>query len=200
LQIDLEDLRQHYASLTDEELLAFDRDALVEAARQCFDQELARRGLTREKATDPLEDWGSGNGAAFDPDAEPDWLESAACACSYVSHPGNDAAADADNARDVLQSAGLPCRIVVEEEPKGDSTKQVVYRVMVPGALNLEATSVLDQELFNPELEADWRAHFAVLSDEDLSAINLNSVCAGLEDRINRLKRAYREEIERRKG
>src|SRR5262249_44061121 len=149
LQIDLEDLREHYASLTDEELLAFDRDALVEAARQCFDRELARRGLEDGKLTDRLEEWGSGNGAAFDPDADPDWLESAACACSYMSYPGNNAASDADHARDVLQSAGIPCRIVISEEASGGgSAAQVEYRVMVPGALNLEATSLLDREIF----------------------------------------------------
>ncbi len=200
LQLDLEDLREHYASLTDEELLAFDRDALVDAARQCFDEELARRGLTDGKPADHLEDWGSANGAAFDPDAEPEWLETAACACSYMSLPGNDAASDADTALAALQSAGIPCRIVISEEPPdANSAAQVEYRVMVPGSLNLEATSLLDREIFNPVLEADWRAHFGVLSDEDLNAINLNSVCAGLEDKISRLKRAYRDEIERRK-
>jgi len=33
------------------------------------------------------------------------------------------------------------------------------WRVLVPGKLNLRATSVLDQEIFNPEIEAQWRAH-----------------------------------------
>jgi hypothetical protein len=69
---------------------------------------------------------------------------------------------------------------------------------MVPGALNLKATSILDKEVFNPQLESDWRIHFASLTDGELGALNPDVICAGLVDRIARLKRVYNDEISRR--
>jgi hypothetical protein len=69
---------------------------------------------------------------------------------------------------------------------------------MVPGALNLHATSVLDREIFNPDVEAEWAAHFQALSDEELHALSPEVICAGLEDRLMRLRRAYAAEIARR--
>ena len=71
---------------------------------------------------------------------------------------------------------------------------------MVPGALSLQATGVLDVEIFNPQLEASWRTHFEALSDEELHALNSEIICAGLLDRMKRLKRVYDEEIARRRS
>ena len=45
MQIDLESLRRHYSSLSDEELLALNRDDLIEMAQKCWDEEVERRGL-----------------------------------------------------------------------------------------------------------------------------------------------------------
>jgi hypothetical protein len=45
VQIDPEEFRRRYAELSDEGLLSIDRDELVEVALQCYDDELARRGL-----------------------------------------------------------------------------------------------------------------------------------------------------------
>jgi hypothetical protein len=73
------------------------------------------------------------------------------------------------------------------------------YRALVPASLNLKAISVLDKEIFNADLEADWRAHFAALSDEELRALNPEIICAGLLDRVERLTRAYTDEIARRR-
>jgi hypothetical protein len=47
LQIDLDDFRRRYEELSDEALLELDRDDLVDLARDCYDAELARRGLRR---------------------------------------------------------------------------------------------------------------------------------------------------------
>ena len=71
--------------------------------------------------------------------------------------------------------------------------------MLVPAALNLKAISVLDKEVFNPDMEADWRAHFGALSDEELLALKPEIICAGLLDRVARLTRAYSEEMTRRK-
>ncbi len=71
-------------------------------------------------------------------------------------------------------------------------------RVMVPGGRTLEATSVLDKAIFNPEAEADWRTHLEELSEEDFAAIDPDVICAGFLDRAARLKQAYEDEHARR--
>ena len=45
MQLDPDYLRQHYASLSDEALLAIDRADLVEMAQMIFDDEVGRRKL-----------------------------------------------------------------------------------------------------------------------------------------------------------
>jgi len=199
LQINLNDLRDHYQSLTDEELLEIERDDLTEAARNCYDGELARRGLAADQASAPEAD-SEQEPENSDAGADEDWLADAAVACSYTSVPGSNAASDADHARDVLQAAGIPCQIsVLEPGPNNaDGPQFPEFRVMVPGALNLKATSVLDKEIFNVGLEAEWRSHFEALTDEQLRALTPDVICAGLADRIARLKRAYNDERARR--
>ncbi len=200
MQIDLESLRRHYRSLSDDELLAVERDELTGAAQKCFDEEVERRGLAEERESEAAPDEGAYEGAISTAGVDPDWLRNAACACSFVSQPGGSAATDAGNAREVLQDAGIPCQVsTVEVAPStGHRPAQHEYRVMVPGALNLKAASILEKEVFNPQLEADWRTHFASLSDLELGALNPDVICAGLVDRILRLKRAYNDEISRR--
>jgi hypothetical protein len=44
-----------------------------------------------------------------------------------------------------------------------------------------------------------WRAHFELLSDEELRVLKFDAICAGLRDRLARLKRAYDDEVARRK-
>ncbi len=69
---------------------------------------------------------------------------------------------------------------------------------MVPAPLTLKATSLLDKEIFNPQIEADWRIHLESLTDTELAALNPNVICAGLFDRIARLKKSYNDEVSRR--
>jgi len=197
MQLDLDDLRRHYRSLSDDELLAMDREELVEAAQRCYDEELAERGLTSQDEEPAGQEYGE---ADFETGEEADWLEDAACACSFVSQPGGSAATDAGNARAALQDAGLLCQVSVVEvsAATGDYPAQHEYRVMVPGALNLIATSILDKEVFNPQIEADWRTHFEEMTDAELRALHPDVICAGLVDRIARLKRVYGDELARR--
>jgi hypothetical protein len=208
VSIDLAHLRRHYASLSDEALLEIDSSELVEAARACYDEELASRGLAAGR---PLSRAGrtpadrASRAPAPDPetdgDGTPAWLDDAACACSFVPVPGDDAARDAAAASEALEAAGLPCHLDVHESPAEDPERpaQQEYRVMVPGALNLQATSILDRDVFNPRLEEEWRAHFAELSDEELSGLDPEEFCAGLVDRVERLRRAYGDEIAKRR-
>jgi hypothetical protein len=48
MNVDEDDFRKRYAELSDEGLLSIDREELVDAARRCYDEELARRGLQSE--------------------------------------------------------------------------------------------------------------------------------------------------------
>lgn len=200
MQITLESLRQLYQSLSDEELLAVERHELTDAALKCFDAEVEKRGLAaaQESETAPGEEVLEGTTCTTRVD--PDWMRDAACACSYMSRPGDSVATDAEIAREALQLAGIPCQVSVMEVEgwAGDQPVKHEYRVMVPGALSLEAVSVLDKEVFNPQLEADWSTHFASMTDRELGALNLDAICAGLVDRIARLRRAYNQEISRR--
>ena len=212
LQINPDDLRHYYASLSDEALVELDRTALTEMAQRCYDDELAQRKLSPQDAegsvgshaADTLVDETDGEvDGEFDLDTgpKPDWLDDAACACSFAYLPGDISADDAENARAVLSAAGIPCYVALQkiDKPRYEPALRYEYSVMVPGALNLEATSVLDREIFNPKVEADWKVHLETLSDEDFRVLNSESICAGLLDRMNRLKRAYDQEIKRRK-
>src|SRR5260370_42149686 len=203
MQIDPEDLRHYYASLPDEALLALDRAELTEAAQRCYDEEFAQRDLTPQEAPQDQADGQVETGGALDLDAgaEPDWLDDSACACAFATSPESASASDdAENAREVLQASGIPCYISLHkvDPPRVDPQPRYEYLVMVPGSLNLQASSVLDREIFNPKVEDDWRAHFEALSDEELRALNPEIICAGLLDRMKRLKRVFEEEIARR--
>lgn len=184
---DAAQLRQHYASLSDDALLEVDRSELTEMGRQCYDEELASRKLASEPDRD-------------EEDA-PEWLEEAACACSFASLPGNDSAPDLEQARIILESSGIPCYVKVEEADASiDGPRpRYNYELLVPGVLILPATSILDKQLFNPRQEDEWRNHLGELSDEDFQALNLEDLTAGLVDRLERLERVYHEELARRK-
>lgn len=205
MQVTSEELRRRYASLSDEEIQEIDPEGLTELARKCYEREVEARGLAGEAAPPGARE-DAGEDAGEEPEesyeAEPDWLERAACACSYTAFPGTNHAPDAARARDALLAAGVPCHLSVSSpEPESDDPQAYdEYRVLVPESLHLKATSVLDKEIFNAELEADWRAHFATLSERELREVKPEVVCAGLLDRVDRLTRAYRDEIARRKS
>jgi hypothetical protein len=212
VRIDLEDFRQHYASLSDEALFALDRSELVEEAQKCYDEELARRQLS---VSDGLEYSPDSDVAAtlpsqppnrkrassnVDSGAKPDWLDDAACACAFSSLPG-DTAPEVDLARAALESAGIPCYISLRQvdPPRVAPQPEYQYEVMVPGDFCLEARGILDKEIFNARIEADLRNHLQGLSDEELSALNPQILTVGLLDQIERLTRVYNEELDRRK-
>jgi hypothetical protein len=214
MQLDPEYLRQHYDSLSDEALLAVDRNELVEMAQKILDEEVARRDLAPRRVTrrthapqsipmqpDPTDVGAELDGGPAGAGNTPSWLEDAAEAYSFADLPGTPRAADAENARDVLEAAGIPCcldlaEISPEKSVAPEPTRR--WRIMVPGKLNLRATSVLEREIFNLEFEADWKSHLETLSDEDLRAMNPQVAFCGLFDRVERGNRVYDEEIARR--
>ena len=208
MRIDAKELRRHYESLSDEEILDLDRAELVEVAQTVYDEEIKRRGLDREREEESTNEPGEIDDAPVESDSciddgpPPDWLEDAACAYSTVMSPGVDYASDAAEVRAALRAAGIPNYIAVRppdpEPPRAEPPS--FYCVMVPGALNMHATSVIEREIFNPQSEADWRTHLEGLLDEELSVLKPEVFCAALLDKAARLKRAYQDEIARRKS
>ena len=197
LQVTPDELRQYYASLSDEMLEEIDAADLTDAARRCYESECAKRCLSPDAGPLPAEE-----DAAESFEVEPDWMEHAACPCSFTAVPGSNHAPDAERAREVLLAAGIPCHLsATSPDPRNEDPQRFdEYRVLVPASLNLKAISVLDKEIFNADLEADWRTHFAELSDEELRAVSPEVICAGLLDRVERLTRAYTDEIARRRS
>lgn len=178
MKIDTEQLKKQYASMTEDALLEIDPEDLTPEAQACLDSELNSRGLIQDGSV-----------------PSPEGTDDSFCVCSYNAQPGGSAASDARAACDALDAAGIQCHIVREEI--GDPPRTQL-RVMVPAGRTLEGTSVLDREIFNPEVEADWRAHLEGLSTEDFRAIDPDLICAGLLDRAHRLKQAYDDEVARR--
>jgi hypothetical protein len=214
MRIDPEDLRRHYASLPDGALMSLDRAELTDLAKAIYDNELAQRKLrlaTEEEGLDePIrDDTGLGleddddetDGMDVDSGPSPDWLEDAACACSFAMRSANAHSPSAVNARLALRRAGVPCHAMMSEEerPTADPSPIYAVRLLVPGGLALYAMSILDRDVFNEDQEAEWRANFEVLSDDELLALSPEALCAGLLDKVARLKRAYGDEIARRK-
>ncbi len=191
MALDLDQLRRHYAELTDESLLEINPHELLEAARQCLEHELQQRGLrsgNRAQASTEDEEF------VFTQDeGEPQWLEDGMTAMSMTEGRGGASVLDA---RDVLRRASVSCFIVVRdpEQAGGPST----YDLLVPPGQHLLALSVLDRDFFNPQAEEDWKAHFSVLSDDELMELDADLLVAGMRDRIERLVRAYEDELLKR--
>jgi hypothetical protein len=189
MPVDVKYLREHYASLSDEALSAIDRTELVNEAQQCYDQEFARRKQSRS-AVEASE--------SSDVD-QADWLDEAAEVYARSAHSGSAPASDVLDAEQALEAAGIPCQLeLTEEEISTAPAATHRWRVLVPGNLNVHATSVLEREIFNAEFEAGWKMHLETLSDEDLRAMTPQETLCGLFDRVERATKAYEEEIARR--
>ncbi len=207
MSIDLKYLREHYASLSDEALQAINRADLVAEAQRCYDDEVRQRKDTRliadlhdlahqkanvEFEARPAEDL-----------HQPGWREDAAEVFSRVDRLGTPPGAEID-AREALEAAGIPCYVERSEIPKEESSPAFlppthVWRVLVPGDLNLRAASVLDRDIFNQQYEDDWKTLLETFSDEEVREMKPEVVFCGLFDRVERVIRAYDEELARRK-
>jgi len=81
----IEEFKRKFHGLPDDELLAVNRDELIESARQCYDEELASRSLPKPEA----------------PPAEP--VDQLVCVAAFVLKQ------DLNIARGILESAEIPC-------------------------------------------------------------------------------------------
>jgi hypothetical protein len=206
MAVDLTYLREHYASLSDQALREIKRADLVEGAQRCYDDELARREHARRPAipdpADVTEEDAEVDAEPPGDENEPDWLEDASEVLSRADRPGSLPADAMVEARDALEAAGIPCHIELSEIPESNDASPPpthLWRLLVPGNLNQRATSVLERDIFNPEFESEWKTLLETLSDEDLRGMKPEIAFCGLFDRVERVTRAYEEEIARRR-
>ena len=218
MAVDPKYLREHYGSLSDEGLLEMERGDLVEVAQQIYDEEMKRRGLAssggaaghkaryqapvvaEESAEDEEIDEAQFDEPRSDGE-EPEWLDEGAEVYSLAVLPGQAPAPDAENARDLLVAAGIPCYLELSEIPEEKSSYARAkhrLRLLVPGKLNLQATSILERDVFNPDFEAEWKNHLEMLSDEEVHAMHPQDTFCGLFDKVERVTRVYDEELARR--
>jgi hypothetical protein len=217
MSIDAAQLQRHYASISNDELMALDRDSLTEIAQQCYDEEIKRRGLviptddsTDEETADILNNDTKAilddepTEIIVDEDSPTEFEElgddNEFTACSFSDYGGGSATVDAEEAYQALKSAGVPCRVkIVRVEPEPDNPKPYTdHQVLVPSSQTLHATSILDKAFFNPRMEEDWKNHLEGLTNEELLQFSADDLCAGLLDRAARLKKIYSEEVRRR--
>jgi hypothetical protein len=138
-----EQLRRHYASLSDEELEAVEPNALTEVARTCYDTEMKRRGLSAaESSLDEAEGGNDEGQFEADGDAQPDADDESSLVSTFVDVPGSSSVADAEDAYRALSAAGIPCQVKVK-----DGELYPERQIIVPSSLNLRAISVLDKAI-----------------------------------------------------
>lgn len=195
MKLDIESLRDHYASLSDEALAELDTSGLVEEARQLYDQECERRPGVLQAFEDPE------SMLEYNRAGRAEWLEDALCVHTIVQYPGQARADEAARCCDALRAADILCHLDAsrEEMEAHPGHYMVQFRILVPGEQSLHAMSVLDRDVYNAVQEEEWRAHFSALSGEALGALDPDIFCAGLLDRAARLRRAYEEEVARRR-
>jgi hypothetical protein len=131
MEVGAEDFRRLYASLSDAGLRALKRDELVDVARECYDAEVALRGLESEA------------GDAVEHDEEEGELIEAA---TFTSGE------EANLARALLKSASIPCFLENERFATGG------LRLLVPAAFLEQAREVLQAEISDEELAAQAEA------------------------------------------
>jgi len=198
VHIDVEQLRRHYASLSDDALAQIHRGDLVADAQTILDAEVEQR--KRASAADS-ESETSDTYEGPDVDGKPAWFPDAAQIFTEVENPNGGSAQHAAEIRSALESAGIPCFIETcdVEVPASDAVRLHEWRVFVPGNLNQRAMSTMERDIDNPSIEETWRVHLENLSDSELLEMNPKSSYCGLYDRIERIERVYDTELARRR-
>jgi len=140
MQISLDDFRRHFELLSDEALLAINREELVDTAKQCYDEEVARRGLNHSDA-----ETGEGEIPAPEQVSNDERLVEIA---QFIIPD------EANLARGLLESAGIPYSMNNEYSPLGG----IDLRLLVPASYEEQALEVLQSEISDEELAAQAEA------------------------------------------
>jgi hypothetical protein len=138
LEIDIEELKREYAEMSDEGLLEFNRDDLTDAARPCYDAEIARRGLHPEPVETPE--------ARPEPNPEEDLVTVETYLSLY----------EADLGRTLLQSADIPA--FLDNELSSGMTGAGGLRLMVPAKFAKQAEEILEAPISDDDLAAQAEA------------------------------------------
>jgi len=151
MKVDADDFRRVYDSLNDEALLAVKRDELVEVAQQCYDVEVARRGLAAHDNAAAVPAPGSAEAAS------PELVE-------VATFTDVD---DARLARDLLQSAEIPSYLATDAKLPGNMSAPVGFRLSVAPSLLEQAREILDTQISDEELAAQAEAAGEIEPVED---------------------------------
>ena len=145
MKVDAEDFRRVYESMNDDALLAVKRDELVEMAQQCYDAEVARRGL------------GAGEEIVA-PEAE--GAEAAGGSEGMVELATFTDVDDARLARALLKAAEIPCYLENSDPTASWIGKPGMggFRLSVPPEWVEQAKEVLETEISEEELAAQAEA------------------------------------------
>jgi len=144
VEVSLEDFRRHFEILSDEALLATNREELVEIARDCYDEEVSRRGLDSDEAE-----------ATEELSEQPADAVDEMVLIATFGYPE-----EANMARGLLESASIPSQIRNELAAVGGFEA----KLMVPASFEEHALEVLSTEISEEELAA--QAEAAGLSEE----------------------------------
>ena len=148
MQIDPEEVRQRFAQLSDEGLLAIDRKDLIELAQQYYDLEMSHRGLRLTSARSEGQSEGAlAHGEELVPVG------------TFVSFE------EASLSRAMLESAGIAAKL--ENEVSSHWAGLGGLRLMVPASLLNEAQEILESTVSDEELLAQAEA---AERDEDLES------------------------------
>jgi Putative prokaryotic signal transducing protein len=147
MEVSLDDFRRHFELLSDAALLETNREELIDAARECFDEEVARRGLNSTGEEE----------AAAETAPQPTNPAEELVVIATFSIPE-----DANLARGLLRSAEIPFHLENEYVALGGFQ----LRLLVPAAFEEEAREVLEAEISEEELAA--QAEAAGVMEEDL--------------------------------
>jgi Putative prokaryotic signal transducing protein len=143
LQIDPEEFRRRYAELSDDGLLAIDRQDLTEVAQQYFDAEVRQRGLHSEQGEEPE--------STTDEELVP--------VATFSSEE------EANLGRGLLRSAEIPCYL--ESEMTSSWAGLGGLRLMVPASFFEQAEEVLHAEISDEELLAQAESEDGQDEDQD---------------------------------
>ena len=137
MDFDASDLRKYYAGLSDDALLALRREELVEAARECYDAELARRNLAAVTGAAP---------------GDEDLVE---VDDSFLYQD------EAALARALLEAEGIPCYLANENTLRINWMSSNLLgglKLMVPRTFLDQAREVLAARFSDDELAAEAEA------------------------------------------
>ncbi len=195
MPVDPEYLRQLYGSLSDEALREVNRAELVAAAQKYYDAEVVRREL--DMTSGSYRPSGPRN-KQIEADGDPGRPEEPAFLAVLTAETRD---AYIEGAFEVLQVAGIPCSMEFREIQRESPVIQskTMWALLVPERLYLQATNILELEIYNHDFEAIWSAHLERLSDRELLALKPEQVWCGLFDRVERVTRAYIDELARRR-